>query len=148
MAIQAVGPHNALCVCFWRPSLAPTIRFPIVQYIGLSPRNRPDHHPFASPKQPSASLGVHARRKPCAPRARRRPGTFFRTNQFQYDAKPERPDPVYAQKLQEVLGGQWGEMSVMMTYLFQGWNCRAPAKYRDMILDIATEEIAHVGQTV
>ena len=69
---------------------------------------------------------------------------FFRTNQFQYNAKPERPDPVYAQKLQEVLGGQWGEISVMMTYLFQGWNCRAPQKYRDMILDIGTEEIAHV----
>lgn len=69
---------------------------------------------------------------------------FFRTNKFQYNAKPERPDPVYAQKLQEVLGGQWGEISVMMTYLFQGWNCRAPEKYRDMILDIGTEEIAHV----
>ncbi|WP_296578562.1 manganese catalase family protein [Phreatobacter sp.] len=69
---------------------------------------------------------------------------FFRTNQFQYNARPEAPDPVYARKLQEVLGGQWGEISVMMTYLFQGWNCRAPAKYRDMILDIGTEEIAHV----
>ncbi len=69
---------------------------------------------------------------------------FFRTNQFQYNARPDAPDPVYARKLQEVLGGQWGEISVMMTYLFQGWNCRAPAKYRDMILDIGTEEIAHV----
>lgn len=69
---------------------------------------------------------------------------FFRTNQFQYNARPERPDPIYAKKLQEVLGGQWGEISVMMTYLFQGWNCRAPAKYRDMLLDIGTEEIAHV----
>lgn len=69
---------------------------------------------------------------------------FHRTRNLQYHAKPERPDPVYAKKLQEVLGGQWGEMSVMMTYLFQGWNCRAPGKYRDMILDIGTEEIAHV----
>jgi Mn-containing catalase len=63
---------------------------------------------------------------------------------FQYNAKPERPDPVYARKLHVVLGGQWGEISVMMTYLFQGWNCRASQKYRDMILDIGTEEIAHV----
>lgn len=69
---------------------------------------------------------------------------FFRTDKFQYNARPDRPDPIYAQKLQEVLGGQWGEISVMMTYLFQGWNCRAPAKYRDMLLDIGTEEIAHV----
>jgi len=35
-------------------------------------------------------------------------------------------------------------MSVMMTYLFQGWNCRGPEKYRDMLLDIATGEIGHV----
>lgn len=69
---------------------------------------------------------------------------FFHTKELQYNAKPSRPDPVYAKKLQEVLGGQWGEISVMMSYLFQGWNCRAPAKYRDMILDIGTEEIAHV----
>ena len=69
---------------------------------------------------------------------------FFRQNRLQYHAKPERPDPVYAKQLQEVLGGQWGEISVMMTYLFQGWNCRGPAKYRDMIMDIGTEEIGHV----
>lgn len=69
---------------------------------------------------------------------------FFHSKQLQYNAKPDRPDPVYAKKLQEVLGGQWGEISVMMSYLFQGWNCRGPAKYRDMILDIGTEEIAHV----
>ncbi|SDL07177.1 Mn-containing catalase [Paracoccus chinensis] len=46
--------------------------------------------------------------------------------------------------LQEPLGGQWGEMSVMMPHLFQGWNCRGPQKYKDMIMDIGTEEIAHV----
>jgi len=69
---------------------------------------------------------------------------FFHDKHLQYNAKPERPDPLFARKLQEVLGGQWGEISVMMTYLFQGWNCRGPAKYRDMLLDIGTEEIAHV----
>ena len=69
---------------------------------------------------------------------------FYRVKNLQYEAKPERPDPLYAKKLQEVLGGQWGEISVMMSYLFQGWNCRGPAKYRDMLLDIATEEIGHV----
>lgn len=69
---------------------------------------------------------------------------FFHVKEMQYHARPEKPDPLYARKLQEVLGGQWGEISVMMTYLFQGWNCRGPQKYRDMILDIGTEEIAHV----
>ena len=69
---------------------------------------------------------------------------FYRRRQLQYNARPTAPDPLYARKLQEVLGGQWGEISVMMTYLFQGWNCRGPAKYRDMLLDIGTEEISHV----
>jgi Mn-containing catalase len=32
----------------------------------------------------------------------------------------------------------------MMTYLFQGWSCRGPQKYKDMIMDIGTEEIGHV----
>jgi Mn-containing catalase len=69
---------------------------------------------------------------------------FFHVKELQYQARPERPDPLYARKLQEILGGQFGEMTVMMTYLFQGWNCRGPEKYRDMLLDIGTEEIAHV----
>jgi Mn-containing catalase len=69
---------------------------------------------------------------------------FTHDKRLQYHAKPERPDPLYAKKLQEVLGGQWGEITVMMQYLFQAWNCRGPAKYRDMLLDIGTEEIAHV----
>src|SRR4051812_18859011 len=69
---------------------------------------------------------------------------FRRMNRMQFHARPDRPDPLYAKKLQELIGGQWGEMSVMNQYLFQGWNCRGPAKYRDMLLDIATEEIGHV----
>jgi Mn-containing catalase len=69
---------------------------------------------------------------------------FRHTRHLQYHAKPERADPIFAKQLQEVIGGQWGEMSVMITYLFQGWNCRGPMKYRDMLLDIGTEEIGHV----
>lgn len=69
---------------------------------------------------------------------------FFHVKELQYRSKPNKPDPVYAKKLQEVLGGQFGEISVMMQYLFQGWNCRGEQKYRDMLLDIGTEEIAHV----
>jgi Mn-containing catalase len=68
---------------------------------------------------------------------------FYHIKELQYDAKPDRPDAVYAKKLQEILGGQFGEMSVMIQYLFQGWNCRGEKKYRDMLLDIGTEEIAH-----
>jgi Mn-containing catalase len=69
---------------------------------------------------------------------------FFHDKRLQYTAKPDQSDPLFARRLQELLGGQWGEISVMMGYLMQGWNCRGPAKYRDMLLDIGTEEIAHV----
>ncbi|HLS75693.1 MAG TPA: manganese catalase family protein, partial [Nocardia sp.] len=47
-------------------------------------------------------------------------------------------------KLQELIGGAYGEMTVTMQYLFQGWNCRMPGKYKDLIMDVATEEIGHV----
>ncbi|KYC78028.1 putative manganese catalase [Bacillus licheniformis] len=45
---------------------------------------------------------------------------FKHTKVLQYPAKPERPDPVFAKKMQEILGGQYGEISVAMQYLFQG----------------------------
>ena len=63
---------------------------------------------------------------------------------LQFAAKPAKPDAVYAMKLQELIGGQFGELTVTMQYLFQGWNCRIPGKYKDMLLDIGTEEIGHV----
>jgi Mn-containing catalase len=69
---------------------------------------------------------------------------FSHDKHLQYKAEPDKPDAIYAKKLQEVLGGQWGEITVSLQYLFQGWNCRGPRKYRDMLLDIGTEEIAHV----
>jgi Mn-containing catalase len=69
---------------------------------------------------------------------------FRYTPVLQNTAKPSKPDAVYAMKLQELLGGQFGEMTVTMQYLFQGFNCRMPGKYKDMIMDIATEEIGHV----
>ena len=31
-------------------------------------------------------------------------------------------------KLQELIGGEYGEMTVTMQYLFQGWNCRMPGQ--------------------
>lgn len=69
---------------------------------------------------------------------------FYHIKELQYQAKPEKPDPVYAKKLQEVLGGQFGEISVAMQYLFQGWNTRGDGKYRDLLMDTGTEELAHI----
>ncbi|EME21143.1 Mn-containing catalase [Rhodococcus qingshengii BKS 20-40] len=72
---------------------------------------------------------------------------FRHTDYLQFDVAPEKSDPVYARKLQELLGGAYGEMTVTMQYLFQGWNCRMDGKYKDLIMDIATEEIGHVEMT-
>lgn len=69
---------------------------------------------------------------------------FLHKKRLQYFTPPSKPDPIYAKKLQELIGGSMGEMTVMMQYLFQGWNCRGPAKYRDLLLDTGTEEIGHV----
>src|SRR4051812_33227569 len=69
---------------------------------------------------------------------------YRHTKDLQFDVRPERPDALFAAKLQELVGGQFGEMTVMMQYLWQGWNCRLPGKYKDMIMDIGTEEIGHV----
>jgi len=69
---------------------------------------------------------------------------FLHTSRLQFEAKPDRPDAHYARKLQELIGGAYGEMTVTMQYLMQGWNCRMEGKYKDLIMDVATEEIGHV----
>lgn len=69
---------------------------------------------------------------------------FFHMKELQYEAKPSRPDPLFAKQLQEILGGQFGEISVALQYLFQGWNSRSTDKYRDLLMDVGTEELAHI----
>lgn len=69
---------------------------------------------------------------------------FYHVKELQYHAKPERPDPLFAKQLQEVLGGQFGEISVAMQYLFQGFNMRGNGKYKDLLMDTGTEELAHI----
>jgi len=70
---------------------------------------------------------------------------FGHTKRLQFESRPEKPDALFAMKLQEVIGGQFGEMTVMMQYLWQGWNSvKMPGKYEDMLMDIGTEEIGHV----
>lgn len=69
---------------------------------------------------------------------------FKHTRKLQYNAKPDRPDPLMARRLQESLGGQWGEVTGMMSYLSQGWSSTGDEKYKDLLLDTGTEEMAHV----
>ena len=53
-----------------------------------------------------------------------RESTALLTTKFK--ATPDKPDAVYARKLQEVLGGQYGEITVAMQCMFQGWNMHLP----------------------
>ena len=69
---------------------------------------------------------------------------FFHRQELQHSAKPDAPDAVYARKLQEVLGGQYGEITVAMQYQFQAWNMHLPGKYRDLVFGIGAEEMGHV----
>lgn len=69
---------------------------------------------------------------------------FFNRKELQYRSKPDAPDPVFAKQLQEVIGGQYGEMTVAMQYLFQGWNTRGNEKYKDLLMDTGTEELGHI----
>ncbi len=69
---------------------------------------------------------------------------FYHDKRTQYKVRVDSPNPVYAKMLQQALGGIEGEIRVMMQYLFQAWNSRGAAKYRDMLLETGTEEMGHV----
>ena len=69
---------------------------------------------------------------------------FFHKQELQYKASPAKPDVLQARRMQELLGGQYGEITVAMQYMFQGWNIHVPGKYRDMIFGIGAEEVGHV----
>lgn len=70
---------------------------------------------------------------------------FLHDKHLQFEAKPVKPDPLMAKRVQELIGGQYGEMSVAMQYLFQGWGVReGNEQYKDLLLDIGTEELGHI----
>ena len=69
---------------------------------------------------------------------------FFHKQELQFKAVPDRPDMLQARRMQELLGGQYGEITVAMQYLFQGWNTHLPGKYRDLVFGIGAEEVGHV----
>lgn len=69
---------------------------------------------------------------------------FYHDGKLQYNVRVDKPNPQFAKMLQQAIGGIEGEMRVCLQYLFQAWNSRGPQKYRDMLLDTGTEEIAHI----
>lgn len=69
---------------------------------------------------------------------------FYHDSKLQYEVKVDKPDPMFAKLLQQAIGGIEGEIRVCLQYLFQAWGARGPVKYRDMLLETGTEEIAHI----
>ena len=69
---------------------------------------------------------------------------FYQDGKLQYQVRCDNPSPIFARALQQAIGGVEGEIRVMMQYLFQAWGSRGPKKYRDMLLNTGTEEIAHI----
>lgn len=63
---------------------------------------------------------------------------------LQYEVRVEKPNPIFARALQQAIGGVEGEIRVCLQYLFQAWGARGPTKYRDLLLETGTEEIAHI----
>ncbi len=63
---------------------------------------------------------------------------------MQYPVRVDKPSPIFAKALQQAIGGIQGEIRVCLQYLFQAWGARGPAKYRDLLLETGTEEIAHI----
>jgi Mn-containing catalase len=69
---------------------------------------------------------------------------FYHDDRLQYPVRVETPNPTFARMLQQAIGGVEGEIRVMLQYMFQAFGARGPAKYRDMLMETATEEIGHV----
>ena len=77
---------------------------------------------------------------------------FYHIKELQFNARVSKPDPRFARVLLEAFGGANGELKSALQYFLQAFACHNlhPDKY-DMLMDIATEELAHleiVGATI
>jgi Mn-containing catalase len=60
---------------------------------------------------------------------------------------PSDPDPAGAARVQELMGGKFGEMSTLMNYTFQSFNFRhrqGARPFYDLVANIAAEEYGHI----
>lgn len=69
---------------------------------------------------------------------------FHHSAKLQIEIRVDRPDPQFARLLQQAIGGIEGEIRVAMQYFFQAMGARGDAKYRDLLMLTATEELSHV----
>ncbi|EKE45642.1 manganese-containing catalase [Oceaniovalibus guishaninsula JLT2003] len=69
---------------------------------------------------------------------------FHHSSKLQYQVRVDTPDPQFAKYLQQAIGGIEGEIRVAMQYFFQAMGARGDAKYRDLLMMTATEELSHI----
>jgi Mn-containing catalase len=62
---------------------------------------------------------------------------------MQYTVRVDEPNPMFAKLLLDQFGGPNGELAAAMRYFTQGW-AESDIPRRDMLLDIATEELSHL----
>ena len=75
---------------------------------------------------------------------------FVHNKKLQYTVRVGEPNPAFAKMCLEQFGGPNGELAAAMRYFTQGWG-ESDVGRRDMLLDIATEELSHlemIGQLV
>lgn len=73
---------------------------------------------------------------------------FLHNKKLMYTVRIDAPNPRFAKLLHEQFGGPNGELAAALRYFTQGW-ADDDASRRDLLLDIATEELSHlemVGQ--
>jgi Mn-containing catalase len=71
-------------------------------------------------------------------------GTMFLHNKrMQYTVRVDEPNPNFAKLMLDQFGGPNGELSAAMNYFTQGMG-ESDVRRRDMLLDIATEELSHL----
>ena len=68
---------------------------------------------------------------------------FMHNKRLQYTVRVSEPNPVLASLLLEQFGGPDGELAAAMRYFTQGLGEDDPGR-KDMLLDIATEELSHL----
>lgn len=68
---------------------------------------------------------------------------FMHNKRLQYTVRVSEPNPALASLLLEQFGGPDGELAAAMRYFTQGLGEADPGR-KDMLLDIATEELSHL----
>jgi Mn-containing catalase len=68
---------------------------------------------------------------------------FMHNKKLMYTVRVSEPNPVLANMMLEQFGGPQGELAAAMRYFTQGLSDSDP-KRRDMLMDIATEEMSHL----